>query len=88
MDLHPWTFQAGCTVSALTVHSVFFAQLKIVSKVLGQLCDSRVSYIASVTIVQRAGQCSATDKVCKKALIKLIKRPLVAISGHDSNTYS
>ena len=26
--------------------------------------------------------------ICKKALIKLIKRPLVAISGHNSNTHS
>ena len=29
--------------------------IKCVSKVLGQLSDSRISYIASVTIVQRAG---------------------------------
>ena len=29
--------------------------LKCVSKVLGQLSDSRTTYIASVTIVQRAG---------------------------------
>ena len=29
--------------------------VKCVSKVLGQLSDSRTSYIASVTILQRAG---------------------------------
>ena len=29
--------------------------LKCVSKILGQLSDSRTSYIASVTIVQRSG---------------------------------
>ena len=45
-----------------------------VSKVLAQLCDSRTQYIASVTIVQRAGQCSASDTKCKNARIKLIKR--------------
>ena len=50
--------------------------------------DSRTSYIASVTIVQRAGKCTATDKIGKKALIKVIKRPLVAISGHNYNTHS
>ena len=32
-----------------------FNDIKCVSKVVGQLCDSRTSYIASVTIIQREG---------------------------------
>ena len=32
-----------------------FSKVKYVSKVRGQLCDSRKLYIASVTIIQRAG---------------------------------
>ena len=66
--------------------------MKCVSKVHAQLSDSRTSYIASATIIQRVllrvGYCSATDKNMQKALIKLIKRPLVAISGNNSHTHS
>ena len=40
--------------------------LKYVSKVHGQLCDSRKSYIASVTINPEGRQFHATDKICKK----------------------
>ena len=42
------TFQIGQIM-------IFSWQLKCVSKVLGQLTDSRTSYIATVTFVQRAG---------------------------------
>ena len=34
---------------------IYSFALKYGAKVLGKLCDSRTSYIASVTIVQRAG---------------------------------
>ena len=40
--------------------------VKYVSKVRGQLCDSRKSYIASVTIHPEGRQFHATDKICKK----------------------
>ena len=40
--------------------------VKYVSKVRGQLCDSRKSYVASVTIHPEGKQFHATDKVCKK----------------------
>ena len=41
-------------------------QIKYVSKVRGQLCDSHKSYIASVTIHPEGRQFHATDKICKK----------------------
>ena len=37
--------------------------IKFVSKVRGQLCDSRKSYIASVTIHPEGRQFHATDKI-------------------------
>ena len=40
--------------------------LKYVSKVHAQLCDSRKSYIASVTIIQRAGNSTPQIKYAKK----------------------
>ena len=40
--------------------------VKYVSKVRGLLCDSRKSYIASVTIHPEGRQFHATDKICKK----------------------
>ena len=62
--------------------------IKYGAKVLGKLCDSRTTYIVSVTFVQRAASCSVTVKICENTLIKFIKRPLVVISGHNSNTHS
>ena len=41
-------------------------QVKYVSKVRVQLCDSRKSYIASVTIHPEGRLFHATDKMCKK----------------------
>ena len=40
--------------------------IKYVSKVRGELCDSRKLYIASVTIHPEGRQFHATDKICKK----------------------
>ena len=40
--------------------------VKYVSKVRGQLCDSRKSYFASVTILQRAGNSTPQIKYAKK----------------------
>ena len=40
--------------------------VKSVSKVLGKMSDSRISYIASVTIVQRAGNAMLQIKYAKK----------------------
>ena len=40
--------------------------IKYVSKVRGQLCNSRKLYIASVTIHPEGRQFHATDKICKK----------------------
>ena len=69
--------------------------LKSVSKVLGLMSDSRIPYIASVTIVQRAGNPIPQIKYAKKYYqhlckqrAKLMKRPLVVISGHNSNPTS
>ena len=70
-------------------------KIKSVSKVLGMMSDSRTSYIASVTIIQRAGNAMPQIKyanknyqrLCKQ-LTKLIKGPLVVISGHNYNPHS
>ena len=40
--------------------------IKYVSKVRGELCDSRKLYIASVTIIQRAGNSTPQIKYAKK----------------------
>ena len=66
--------------------------IKSVSKVRGQLCDSRKSYIASVTIHPEGRQFHATDIICKK-VPEIVYwcghwRPLVVISGHNSNPHS
>ena len=44
----------------------FTPPLKYVSKVRGQLCDSRKLYIASVTVIQRAGNSMPQIKYAKK----------------------
>ena len=66
--------------------------VKYVSKVRGQLCDSRKSYIASVTIHPEGRQFHATDKICKRVQEIVYWcghwRPLVVISGHNSDVHS
>jgi len=69
--------------------------IKSVSKVPGKMSDSRISYIASVTILQRVGNAMLQIKYAKKyyqrlykQLPKLIKRHLVVISVHNSNPHS
>ena len=57
------------TEGAIYLFSLFrrvSTNVKYVSKVRGQLCDSRKSYIASVTIHPEGRQFHATDKICKK----------------------
>ena len=44
----------------------YLGYIKFVSKVRGQMCDSRKSYIASVTIIQRAGNSTQQIKYAKK----------------------
>ena len=63
---------ASLLVQLSTYHTIFLlsalhaADLEYVSKVCGQLCDSRKSYIASVTIHPEGRQFHTTDKICKK----------------------
>ena len=45
---------------------LYLSKVKYVSKLRGQLCDSRKSYIASVTNLPEGRQFHATDKICKK----------------------
>ena len=59
-------FQAYLCQNNPGVKGAFSDYIKYVSKVRGQLCDSRKSYIASVTIHPEGRQFHATDKICKK----------------------
>ena len=52
------------------------------------MSESRTSYIASVTIVQRAGNAMPQIYYAKSAISAVFKRPLVVISCHNYNPHS